>query len=202
MKAHQSLPTERDGLCKTDTLRHSLQRNSGELAREPTARFPLQSRAVTPCSCEEQTSRRAQEETRAAAHAADSIPQGLESDQRLRTQNNALRSIFNILDSLYTTLGALSERWRYLGGQVKQSSAQKELASLASEIHGRCSLLWTEREKEEPLGKAAWNGRVRSTGLTNTLHEKQRCWYCQGDGSVIPTLSRQSQKSERWACCH
>lgn len=66
-------------------------------------------------------------EMRAAAHTADSSLEGLQMVQRPRTQNivfNALSNTFGMLDSFYTVLGALSERWLYWGGQVKKSRAQ------------------------------------------------------------------------------
>ena len=69
---------------------------------------------------------------RAAAHAADSILEGLETEDTKYITFNALSTIFNILNGSYTVLGSLSERRWHLGGQVKQSSAQQEIVSLES----------------------------------------------------------------------
>lgn len=80
---------------------------------------------MTPHSCEEQTSQRAPKEMRAAAHTADTILEGLETEDTKYITFNALSSIFNILNGLYTAVGSLSERWWHLGGQVKQSSTQQ-----------------------------------------------------------------------------
>lgn len=114
MKLYQSLWTKRKRLYKNNMLRYSLQRNSGESAREQTARFALQSSAMTPCSCEEQPSWRAQMEMRAAAHAAWGVTKSSEAKDTKYIAFNALSSTFNTLDSFYTVLSALSERW-YIG---------------------------------------------------------------------------------------
>lgn len=77
---------------------------------------------MTPRSCKEETSQKAQEEMRAAAHMADSILEDLETEDVKYITFNALSSIFNILNGSYV-LGSLAERWWHLGGQVKQSLA-------------------------------------------------------------------------------
>lgn len=119
---------------------------------------------MTPSSGEEETSQGAQEEMRAAAHAADSILEGLETEDTKFITFNALSSIFNILNGLYTALGSLSERWWLLGGQAKQSSAQQELESGKLNTWPLLPSLDREGRGAGRGGgdKAVWNERVRS----------------------------------------
>lgn len=122
---------------------------------------------MTPSSGEEETSQRAQEEMRAAAHAADSILEGLETEDTKFITFNALSSIFNILNGLHTALGSLSERWWHLGGQAKQSSAQQELVS--GKLNTRPLLPSLDREGREGAGAESsvkWEGKKH--GLKNT----------------------------------
>lgn len=141
---------------------------------------------MTPSSGEEETSQRAQEEMRAAAHAADSILEGLETEDTKFITFNALSSIFNILNGLYTALGSLSERWWHLGGQAKQSSAQQELVS--GKLNTWSLLPSLDRGKRRSRGGKQCE--MRGQEARTEKHEKQRCWCRQGGGSLVLTQSR------------